>query len=96
MDRISTLRNVEAALTEFEDGDIPLGTLESRVAGILRTYATEFDDGHRAVYRVHGEERDRPLVVVAASPSDARERARQSADVCPTTVERLSADESSK
>lgn len=90
MDRISALRNVEAALSEFEDGDIPLEELEERVAGVLRTYATAFEDDHRSVYRVHGAERDRPLIVVAPSPGEARERARQSATLRPTSVERVS------
>jgi len=90
MDRISALRNVEDALTAFEDGEIALETLEERVAGVLRTYATEFEDDHRAVYRVRGTEREHPLVVVASSPGEARERARQAAGVRPTDVERVS------
>jgi hypothetical protein len=97
MDRISALRNVEDALAEFEAGEISLGELEERVAGVLRTYATEFEaagdgdgNGRRAVYRVHGRERDRPLVVVAPSPGEARDRARRTADLSPTSVERLS------
>ncbi len=90
MDRISALRNVEDALTAFENGEITLATLEERVAGTLRTYATEFEDDHRAVYHVHGDDRDRPLVVVAPSPGEARERARRAADCRPTHVERVS------
>ncbi len=90
MDRISALRNVEDALSAFEDGEITLATLEERVAGVLRTYATEFEDDHRAVYRVHGAERERPLVVVAPSPGEARDRARRAADCRPTRVERVS------
>jgi hypothetical protein len=90
MDRISALRNVEDALAEFEAGEIHLERLERRVAGVLRTYATEFEDDHRAVYRVHGADRDRPLVVVAPSPGAARDRARHAADLRPTTVERVS------
>jgi len=94
MDRISALRNVEDALAAFEDGEIALSTLEERVAGVLRTYATEFEDDHRTVYRVHGRDRQRPLVVVAPSPGEARERARRAADCSPTRVERLSDPES--
>ena len=43
MDRISTLRNIEDALAEFEDGECDLSDLERRVRGALRTYATELD-----------------------------------------------------
>jgi len=94
MDRISAIRNVESALAAFEDGEISLETLEERVTGVLRTYATEFEDEHRTVYRVHGDDRERPLVVVAPSPGEARERARQAADVRPTDVERAGDPES--
>lgn len=69
MDRIAALRNVEDALSQFERGDIDLAGLERQVQAVLRTYATEFADDRRAVYRV-GE-----TVVVAASPAAARERA---------------------
>ncbi len=100
MDRISALRNVEAALSEFEAGEIPLGRLEERVAGVLRTYATEFEaaaeGADRVVYRVHAADRDRPLVVVADSPAAARDRARETADCAPTDVERLSAPTESR
>ncbi|WP_415379415.1 hypothetical protein [Halosimplex sp. TS25] len=57
MDRISALRNVEAALGEFEDGEIDLAELEREVRGTLRTYATEFD-GDLAAYRVSSADRD--------------------------------------
>ncbi len=90
MDRISALRNVEDALTAFEDGEIDLAALEERVAGVLRTYATEFEDDHRAVYRVHVRDHDRPVVVVAAAPDEARDRAQRVTDREPTRVERVS------
>ena len=77
MDRISALRNVEEALAAFEAGEIDLSTAERRVQAVLRTYATEFADGERTVYRV--ECRDRPpVVVVATSRAAARVRARES------------------
>jgi len=69
MDRIAALRNVEDALSAFEQGDIDLTGLERQVQAVLRTYATEFNDDRRAVYRV-GE-----TVVVADSPAAAREQA---------------------
>jgi hypothetical protein len=89
MDRISALRNVEEALAAFEEGDLDLASLEQRVGATLRTYATEFDGG-TATYRVEAEDRERPVVVVAASPAQARERAGDVADVSPAGVERLS------
>ncbi|MEF8814011.1 MAG: hypothetical protein V5A55_09350 [Halovenus sp.] len=72
MDRISTLRNIEEALTRFEDGDLALPELEREVRGVLRTYATEFEDG--TAYRARGDSRVAGLVVVAPSPAAARER----------------------
>lgn len=74
MDRISTLRNVEAALAAFEDGEATLAETERRVRGAVRTYASEFEREERGVYRV-GE-----TVVVAASEQEARERAASLAD----------------
>jgi hypothetical protein len=74
MDRIAALRNVEAALSAFEQGEIDLGTMEERVQGVLRTFATEFEDGELASYRAHGDSAADGLVVVAASPKEARER----------------------
>ncbi|WP_284012552.1 hypothetical protein [Halobaculum litoreum] len=74
MDRISALRNVEDAIRAFEDGDADLAATERRVATVLRTYATEFETPERRTYRVvdgPGEGR----VVVAADPTEARERA---------------------
>jgi len=72
MDRISTLRNIEDALTRFEEGDLALPELEREVRGVLRTYATEFEDG--TAYRARGDPRAAGLVVVARSPAAARER----------------------
>lgn len=72
MDRISAIRNVESALAAFEDGEISLETLEERVTGVLRTYATEFEDG--TAYRARGDPQADGLVVVAPSPAAARDR----------------------
>jgi L-aminopeptidase/D-esterase-like protein len=88
MDRISALRNVEEALSEFEEGNVELAELEARVGSILRTYATDFGDG-TATYRVAAEDRERPVVVVAESPGQARERAGEVAPITPAGVERL-------
>ncbi len=84
MDRISALRNVEDALSEFEDGEIDLGSMEVRVRSILRTYATNFEE--RDAYKASGPPPVDGLVVVADSPGDARERIRSLAD---DTVERF-------
>ena len=79
MDRISALRNIEEALSEFESGDVDLGSTERRVVNVLRTYATEFDgdgdgDGDLAAYRAAGDDPADGLVVVAPSPEEARAR----------------------
>lgn len=91
MDRISALRNVETALTEFEEGEIDLDGLERQVRAVLRTYATDFEDDRTAVYAV-APTAEREVVVVAGSPGEARSRAAEIADVdCDgATVERLS------
>ena len=73
MDRISALRNIEDALSAFEGEECSLPELEQEVRGILRTYATEFDEETRA-YRAEGHERVAGLVVVARSRADAREQ----------------------
>ena len=73
MDRISTLRNIEDALAEFEDGDCDLSTLERRVRGTLRTYATELEGDQRA-YRATGDEPADGRVVLAPSAGAARKR----------------------
>ena len=72
MDRISALRNVEDALAGFEAGELTLPELEREVRGTLRTYATEFAEGH--LYRARGDPAVDGVVVVAASQADARER----------------------
>lgn len=88
MDRISALRNVEEALRAFEDGEADLTATEERVQTILRTYATEFEDAGRTVYRaVDGD--GEGTVVVAASEPAARERVEQLTGVESPTIERL-------
>lgn len=93
MDRISALRNVEDALTAFEQGESDLAELEQQVQAVLRTYATDFEDERTAVYRVDPID-DRAVVIVAESPGEARDRAaeRVDADCDAADVERLSGD----
>jgi len=79
MDRIAALRNVEEALADFEAGEEDLESLERRVRGVLRTYATEFE-GDRAAYRASGDDRADGIVVLARSEGDARERVRNLLD----------------
>jgi hypothetical protein len=74
MDRISALRNIEEALGAFESGEADLGSTERRVVTVLRTYATEFEDGELSPYRASGTDAADGLVVVAESESAARER----------------------
>jgi hypothetical protein len=73
MDRIAALRRIEEAIGEYEDGELGLPELEGEVQGILRTYATEFDEETMA-YRARGDQPADGLVVVAASRAQARER----------------------
>lgn len=81
MDRISALRNVEDALSAYEDGDLDLAGMEDRVLGVLRTYATEFEPASElAAYRARGGARADGLVVVAESEREARERVRDLLD----------------
>jgi hypothetical protein len=87
MDRIVALRNVEEALTAFETGEIDLETMENRVQGVLRTYATEFDDGELSAYRATGDPAAEGIIVVAASPTAARERVRELAEVPEATFD---------
>ena len=91
MDRISALRNVEEALSAFEDGEIDLATAERRVAAVVRTYATEYETAADAAYRVETADRADGIVVVASSPDDARSRAEALLDepIRPTAIERL-------
>lgn len=86
MDRISALRNVEEALDAFERGDADLAATERRVRTVLQTYATEFEDENRAVYRTATDD---PTVVVAASAAEARERIADLTGEEPGDVERL-------
>ncbi|WP_435348152.1 hypothetical protein [Haloarchaeobius sp. HRN-SO-5] len=90
MDRISAMRNVEEALARFEDGECDLAGLERRVQTILRTYVSEFERPELAVYRV-GADAETGVVVVAAGPNEARDRARDLWDDAPRsmTVERV-------
>ncbi len=83
MDRISALRNVEDALADFEAGDASLGDVEDRVLGVLRTYATEFDEGEVSAYRATGDPRVEGTVVVAESEEEARERVAARVDAAP-------------
>ncbi len=73
MDRIAALRTIEEALSKYETEDMALPELEREVQGILRTYATEFDDETTA-YRASGDPSADGLVVVASSRTDAREQ----------------------
>jgi hypothetical protein len=79
MDRISALRNVEDALGDFEEGELSLSELEREVQGILRTYATDFE-GDLSAYRAGGEGAVDGVVVLAATPTEARERVRELLD----------------
>ncbi|MBP1921805.1 hypothetical protein J2751_000802 [Halorubrum alkaliphilum] len=84
MDRISALRNIEDALQAFENGEVDLTETERRVAGILRTYASELD-GDDDVFRAVGEGAVDGRVVVAPSKPAARERVLAAAGVDPDT-----------
>jgi hypothetical protein len=89
MDRISALRNIEESLTAYEDGELSLPALEREVRGVLRTYATSFEE-EAAAYRARGEGRADGLVVVATSPRAARERVAQLLEEPgPVEVERV-------
>ncbi|MFC7081755.1 hypothetical protein [Halorussus caseinilyticus] len=91
MDRISALRNVEDALADFESGETDLEATERRVLNVLRTYATEFEDGDLTTYRATGGERAEGIVVVAESQSAARDRVTDllDADELEFEVERM-------
>lgn len=80
MDRIAALRNIEDALSAFEQGEVDLDAMEERIQGVCRTYATEFSDGERRAYRATGDPAAEGLVVVAPSPNEARERIRELLD----------------
>lgn len=72
MDRIAALRRIEDALTAYEDDSLALPELEAEVRAVLRTYATEFENA--TAYRARGDPAADGLVVVADSPTEARER----------------------
>ena len=72
MDRISTLRNIEESLARYEEGELSLPELEREVRGTVRTYATSFEDAQ--AYRARGDAVADGLVVVAESPTEAREQ----------------------
>jgi hypothetical protein len=85
MDRISALRTIEEALTDYEESDLSLPGLEREVRGVLRTYATEFEEA--AVYRAEDPPAVAGLAVVAPSPREAREQvAELTGDVDPARV----------
>ena len=82
MDRISALRNVEAALRAFEDGELAFAALEDEVRGTLRTYVSSFEGDGVAPFRVvDGPDAAVGVVVVAADANVARERVRELAAV---------------
>jgi hypothetical protein len=83
MDRIAALRQIEAALADFESGETDLEGCERRVRATIRTFATEFD-GDLAAYRAESG-----TVVVASSAREARRRVRELTDAEAPTVERL-------
>lgn len=91
MDRISAIRNVEDALTAFEDGEIDLETTEERVLATVRTYATSYEGDATVAYRVQPISRREPVVVVAASPEEAVERVESilDEDVVAESAERI-------
>ncbi|MFB6153471.1 MAG: hypothetical protein ABEJ27_04385 [Halodesulfurarchaeum sp.] len=80
MDRIAALRNVEEALAAYERGEVDLATMEERVQGVLRTYATEFQNEPLRAYRASGDRAADGLVVVAENRTVARERVRELLD----------------
>lgn len=79
MDRISALRNIEDALSDLEAGDADLASVEARIQGVVRTFATNYD-GDLAAYRATGDGPEDGLIVVAASPQDAETRIRDLVD----------------
>lgn len=79
-DRISALWNVEEALSDLEAGEVDLAGAERRIAAVVRTYATEFEEEGWRAYRASGEGPADGTVVVAESRAAARERARELAD----------------
>lgn len=74
MDRIAAIRNVEDALADFERGEVDLATMEERVQGVLRTFATDYPADDTQAYRASGDPRADGIVVLASGRADARER----------------------
>lgn len=75
MDRISALRNIEDALSDFESGEDELRETQRRVLTVLQTYATEFEtERDSSAYRAYGDERAEGIVVVAESEAEATKR----------------------
>ncbi len=83
MDRIATLRQIEAALSDFETGKTDLDRCERRIRAAVRTFATEFD-GELSAYRS-----DDGTVVLAASEREAREQVRELTGADTPTVQRI-------
>lgn len=92
MDRISTLRNVEDTLAAFERGEIDLATMEERIQGILRTFATEYPADETRAYRATGDPRADGLVVLADSRAAARDRVEALLDDPDSADERVRFD----
>lgn len=84
MDRIAALRNVEETLAAFENGEVTLAQAERRTVAVLRTFASEFDDPDRQVYRATIGDHER--IVIADSATDARGRVADARDVTPADV----------
>jgi len=84
MDRISAIRNIEDAIRDLESGDADLASTEQRVVTVLRTFATEFEDGAGDgtldAWTAVGDDRAEGLVVLAADAADARARVRDLLD----------------
>ena len=80
MDRIAAMRNVDDALAAFERGEIDLATMEERVTGVLRTYATDYPGDDVRAYRASGDPRADGLIVLASDREEAVERVRELLD----------------
>mgnify|MGYP000156246032 CR=1 FL=1 len=72
-------------------GDATYAVKLDRVATVLRTYATEFEDEQRHAYRAHGDSSADGVVVVASDSETAKERVQElhDADTSLFEVERL-------
>lgn len=74
MDRIAAMRNVDDALAAFERGEIDLATMEERVTGVLRTYATDYPGDDVRAYRASGNPPADGLIVLASDREEAVDR----------------------